>query len=132
MKKAKKHMIIVLVIVGLIVVAARFQTPAEHEYNDAPYLDITYSAKNEHACLTFYKNGKYTMYDCDSEPTSYFFDDENECKYNYVPEENKVYFICENSVWNINSGSIKIFKWTDKEIVFDYKGETKKFYKEVK
>ena len=93
------------------------------EYQDAPYLDTRYRGDNGQACLTFYKNGRYSMYDCDSEPTDYKFDSESECKYNYDKENNKIYFKCKN----VKDNYIKIKKWDKEHITFIYEGEEKTF-----
>ena len=45
----------------------------EVEYKNITYQEIV-NNKPVYACITFYKNNDYSMYDCDSEPTSYFFD----------------------------------------------------------
>ena len=97
---------------------------------DAKYLDIEYVGDDGWACLSFYENGEYSMYDCDSEPTSYAFDSENGCKYKYYKNKQQIVFKCKYNDWLNNTIKIKIKKWTKDEIVFEYKGETKKFIRE--
>ena len=95
---------------------------------DVPYTDITYSARGEWACLTFYKNGKYSLYDCDSEPTDYFFDSENECTYKYFSNNKIIKFKCKYKTKYKHRDYIKILEWDNKHIKFDYEGKKKTFY----
>lgn len=82
--------------------------------------DTTYVGDEGTACLTFHKDG-YSLYDCDSEPTNYFFDSENECTYIY--NKDTMRFKCEYN----NGGNIKILNWTKEEFKFKYKNEIKIF-----
>ena len=79
MKKNKNKIVIVLISVILVIGLLFLIGP-----HNKPYTGITYSARNERACLVFHKNGKYSMNNCDGEPTNYFFDDEHECTYKYL------------------------------------------------
>lgn len=100
-------------------------------YQDAPYLNIRYAAKDEWACLEFRTNGDYTMYDCDSEPTNYFFDSENECTYNYIESKNEVNFKCDNEYSSVKNKSIKIIEWDENKIRFSFDNEEKTFYANI-
>lgn len=88
--------------------------------------DTTFVGDDGLACLTFYRDGKYSMYDCDSEPTRYFFDSENECSYKYEKEYMK--FKCKYNYSNIKDRKIKIINWDYKEFRFIYNGDEKTFY----
>ena len=79
MSKNSLYIIIFLIIV--IALGTYFTLNDLKEETFKAIYDVTYTSKDNDACLTFYKKGKYSMYDCDSEPTSYFFDSENECTY---------------------------------------------------
>lgn len=124
-----------LIIVGIVLIIGiglfvYFNLNKSINYEDAPYLNIRYREKDEWACLEFRTNGSYTMYDCDSEPTNYFFDSENECTYNYLKEKSEVNFKCKSSVYGIKNKSIKILEWDEKKIKFSFDKEEKTFYAE--
>ena len=87
--------------------------------------DVTYVGDDGLACLTFYKDGSYSLYDCDSEPTRYFFDSENVCTYTY--KNNIMTFDCKYNYGNTKDKSIEILNITDKEFKFNYKGTVKTF-----
>lgn len=93
-----------------------------------PFLNIRYERKDGWACLEFREDGDYTMYDCDSEPTNYFFDSENECIYKYLNDKKEINFKCEASVWDIEEKNIKIENWTRNKITFTIDGKTETFY----
>ena len=125
MKKNKNKIVIVLISVILVIGLLFLIGP-----HNKPYTGITYFARNERACLVFHKNGKYSMNNCDGEPTNYFFDDEHECTYKYLKEENKLEFNCE--IEPDPNGTIKVLEWDIKHIKFIYKGKTKTFYSRFK
>ena len=79
MKKNKNKIVIVLISVILVIGLLFLIGP-----HNKPYTGITYFARNERACLVFHKNGKYSMNNCDGEPTNYFFDDEHLCYFFYL------------------------------------------------
>ena len=58
MRNKIRIILLAVIIIALVVVLLLF-LGTNKNYN-APYLDITYSSRNDQlACLTFYKNGKY-------------------------------------------------------------------------
>lgn len=126
----KKKIIFCLIIVLLLILIAFVIINVLNKVNgfDAPYKDLTYSATNGRACLTFYKNGKYSMYDCDSEPTSYYFDSENECTYKYYSVSKKIKFKCKHETEYKHKNYIKVLEWDNKHIKFIYEGKEKTFY----
>lgn len=125
MNKNKK---LIIIIVSIVLFVFIFSVIFNMIGKDAPYTDITYSAKDEWACLTFYKNGKYTLYDCDSEPTDYFFDSDNKCTYKYYSKIKIIKFKCKYKTKLLQKNYIKILEWDKKHIKFDYEGEKKTFY----
>ena len=128
MKKSKNIIVIVILMIVVIILCLNHKIGA----SDAPYLNITYSARNDWACLTFYRNGRYTMYDCDSEPTNYFFDDEHECTYKYFKKESRLEFDCKIEPNPDGKNSIKVLEWDKKHIKFLYYGQAKTFYSRYK
>ena len=124
-KRLTALIIAFLLVIGLIV----FTIVKIVTKNDKPtykiIYDVTYVGDEGLACLTFYKDGTYSLYDCDSEPTRYFFDSENECTYTY--KKNVMTFECKYNYGNTKDKSIEILNITDKEFKFNYKGEIKTF-----
>ena len=90
-----------------------------------PIYNITYIGDDNEACLTFINKKEYSLYDCDSEPTSYFFDNEAECSYKIVGDE--IIFKCKYNIYNSKTNKIKVTKWTEKEFSFIYENEEKTF-----
>ncbi|MDO4995722.1 MAG: hypothetical protein Q4E69_00945 [Bacilli bacterium] len=124
--KSKRLMLIIiiisLIIIGLVVI---FNNIKRSNYHDAKYLGIMYQEEHdEYACLTFDTNGRYSLYDCDSEPTSYFFDDENECTYSY-DNKDTIYFDCK---YKSKQNKIKVVEWTKDVFRFEIDGKVKNFY----
>ena len=91
-------------------------------FKDKGYYDITYRSLDNSACLTFYSDKEYSLYDCDSEPTSFFFDSENECTYKY--SGGYMTFNCKYKSENNKTNKIKVLKWTKKEFNFKYNNNT--------
>lgn len=97
--------------------------------NDVKYQNIRYQeiAEDEGklhtvwACITFYDKGSYSLYDCDSEPTSYPFDDEWECTYTY--KDNKIKFNCKENT----DSSIEVLNWDEDTFEFKYNEEVRTF-----
>ena len=118
--------VVVLFILFLLVFKICTDLIREQSFNtyDIVY-DVTYTNDEGNACLTFYKNGKYSMYDCDSEPTDYFFDSENECTYSY--KKDYIYFDCRYNYSNLKDNKIKILSWNKQEITFKYGNKTETF-----
>lgn len=104
-------------------------TGCNSNLKDADYEDIWYQEINTlddetytlWACIEFYDNGNYNLYDCDSEPTEYPFDNEWECKYKY--HDNIMDFKCKIG----KGGSIKILKWDEETFEFEYDGKKRTF-----
>jgi hypothetical protein len=65
------------------------------------------------------------MYDCDSEPTNYFFDSENECTFKYDGTYMK--FDCKNNFSDKDIDTIKILSWDKYTFRFKYGDEEKVF-----
>ena len=124
----KKKLLIIIPVLVLLVAILCIVYFVKHKNNgDAfePHYSITYQENGtDYACLTFYQDGDYSLYDCDSEPTDYLFDSEWDCKYSLDKKKGMINFICPNSE-NVN---IKVKKWSETEFIFEYKGEEKTFY----
>lgn len=91
------------------------------------YTNITYREENDGwACLTFYDDGDYSMYDCDSEPTNYFFDSEAECTYKYTGD--KIKFKCKYDINKHKNNYIEIKEWDKSVLKFTMDGQEKVFY----
>lgn len=91
------------------------------------YTNITYREENDGwACLTFYDDGDYSMYDCDSEPTNYFFDSEAECTYKYTGD--KIKFKCKYYINEHKNNYIEIKEWDKSVLKFTIDGQEKVFY----
>lgn len=116
----------------LVVIAMLFLVTGCSKNEEVPYPGIRYQEVREDenelhtvwACIRFLDNGKYSLYDCDSEPTSYAFDNEWECTYKY--QNNKMRFNCKYG----DGAVIKITKWDEETFEFIYDGETKTFKSE--
>ena len=125
--KSKIMIIVGLVLAQLLVgVFIIFEKSEIGNGSDAPYLEIRYNS-NDRACLTFYENGKYSMYNCDSDPTNYFFDNENDCTYKYYSSSNKIIFKCNYNSKYKHHNYIKVLEWDENHIKFDYEGDIKTF-----
>ena len=90
-----------------------------NDSDDFKYNDISYSNYSEYICFHFYDNHKYSLYDCDSEPTDLPFDSEFECKAYYFEDESKMKFKCKHS----RSSTIDIIEWTKNKFIFEYNGK---------
>lgn len=126
MKNKKTFIGIIIIIIILIVIGiVLYAISNKHQYHDAKYMNITYQEEHgEYACLRFLKDGEYSMYDCDSEPTSYFFDNENECTYSF-DNKDTIYFDCK---YKSNQNKIKVIEWTKDAFIFEIDGKVKNFY----
>ena len=107
---------------------------------EGEYLEITYKGDKEveadgyelyFACLTFYEDSDYELYDCDSEPTSYAFDSESDCSYKYYKEKKEIVFNDCNPEYGEINYRIKIKEWTKDKFSFYYEGELKEFLSEA-
>lgn len=103
-------------------------TTGSSKENIKPYYNIRYVGDEGTACLTFYNENEYSLFDCDSEPTEYFFDSEDECTYKISGDE--MIFDCKYNIMNSKTHKIKITKWTKDEFSFIYNGKEKTFIKE--
>lgn len=101
----------------------------ENNQEIKPIYNVKYKEVGEYACITFRDEKKYSMYDCDSEPTHYFFDSESECEYEF--KGNKIYFDCKYEYEEHKRDYIEIITWTKDELIFNYEGEIKTFKKEA-
>ena len=122
-----KKVLLLLALLLIITGCGKKEEKNDNTNYDAPYLDITYKPKKALACLTFYKDGEYSMYDCDSEPTSYAFDSENDCTYKYY--KNRVKFNCKNSVHHRRKVVIDILEWDESKLTLKYDGKKITFYR---
>lgn len=93
-----------------------------------PYYNIKYVGDDGLACLTFLNNKEYSLFDCDSEPTEYFFDSEDECTYKLNDDE--MIFNCKYNIMNSKTNKIKLTKWNKDEFSFIYNGNNKTFKSE--
>ena len=120
--------LILLTIMLLIITACSSET-IEVEYQNITYEEISIDENNnvstEYACITFYDDGEYSMYDCDSEVTNYYFDSENECKYFY--DGDKIKFKCKYNYSNVKNKPIEIITWDKDTFEFKYNGDIKIF-----
>ena len=121
----KKIIIYLLVILGIFTITG-CSKEEQYETFDMVY-DVTYVSENEDACLTFYKNGKYSLYDCDSEPTDYFFDSESECTYTYT--NGYMNFKCKYKDPKHKDSKIRILNCNEEEFKFVYDDEEVTFKK---
>ena len=111
-----------LIIFCLLILCCACGKDKKLDINDSDefkYTDVSYSNLSEYICFHFYDNHKYSLYDCDSEPTGLPFDSEMECKAYYFEDESKMKFKCEYG----GSSTIDIIEWTKDKFVFEYKGE---------
>lgn len=122
----KKNIIIYLIVILGIFNITGCGKEEQYETFDIVY-DVTYVSEDEDACLTFYKNGKYSLYDCDSEPTDYFFDSESECTYTY--KNGYMNFICKYINPKHKDSKIRILNWNEEEFKFEYDDEVVTFKK---
>ena len=112
----------ILIIICLLLCSACANKANDKKLNiensdEFKYNDVSYSNYDEYICFHFYDNHKYSLYDCDSEPTDFPFDSEMECKAYYFEDESKMKFKCEYG----GSSTIDVIKWTEEEFVFEYK-----------
>ena len=123
----RKILIIIPIIVLLsIILSIVFvvKNKNKNEYTMNSYLFVTYQENGkDYACITFYQDGDYSLYDCDSEPTNYPFDSEWNCTYSFDNKNGVISFSCPDS----RDTSIKVVRWTEKEFSFEYEGEKKTF-----
>lgn len=126
MKRKKVLYSIIFLIIFFIIFFIFMINVKDHSYNNIkPYYNITYVGDNGNACLTFINKKEYSMYDCDSEPTNYFFDSEAECSYKITGDE--IIFDCKYDIYNTKLKKIKVTNWTNSEFTFIYNGEEKTF-----
>ena len=118
---------LIIFLVSLIAVGTYFTLNDFNEEVLKPVYDVTYTSDANDACLTFYKKGKYSMYDCDSEPTAYFFDSENECT--YKTKNSEIRFNCKYG--DNKNGKIKVLSWNNEKFEFMYEGEKITFNKKT-
>ena len=87
------------------------------------FLNITYQQVRDdkfvNACLTFEDNNKYTLYDCDSEPTEFPFDSEWECTPYYNDKQRIIVFKCKSGT----TSTIDILTWNKNEFIFKFDGK---------
>ena len=122
--------VLTAILVGVMIFSKKSKTDEDKTSNQVisfpeELLDITYQeykdGEYEYACITFYKDNKYSLYDCDSEPTNYPFDSEWECEPKY--DGKKITFECLDN----KKVTIDIVKWDKEEFVFKYNGEEHTF-----
>lgn len=119
-------MIVGFILVVLLLVFIFIKTFKKEEKPNFKLLyDITYVGDDGMACLTFYKDKTYSLYDCESEPTRYFFDSENECTYSYVGKY--MTFDCKYNYDKTKEKKIEILNIDKNEFKFNYKGTIKTF-----
>jgi len=125
----KKKLLVIIPIVILLVVILVFVFNSKKKEKDvveewASYVYTTYRENGtDYACITFYDNGKYSLYDCDSNPTKYPFDSENECTYVFDNKAHIMNFYCKDN----QNYDIKVLKWNEIEFSFEYAGQKKTF-----
>ena len=127
MRRSEKRIlysVIVFTIVLVVLMIVERNKNSDDDFVNASFpeelLNITYREYKDDefidACLTFYDDNKYSLYDCDSEPTNYPFDSEWECKAEYDNGRNEIIFKCLED----KKVKIKINKWDKEEFVFEY------------
>lgn len=90
-----KKIIIIFVLLILCSCSVNSNDDVPKEYQSIRYQEVDSENQTQYACITFFAKGEYSMYDCDSEPTNYFFDNENECNYEYDSEDKEIEFDCK-------------------------------------
>lgn len=123
----KKNLLLFFLLLMFMIGLTGCEKEEINETFDIVY-DVTYVSENENACLTFYKNGEYFLYDCDSEPTDYFFDSESDCTYTY--KNGYMKFKCKYKDPQHKDQKIRVLNWTDEEFKFKYDDEIIIFKKE--
>ena len=124
----KKLFILIPILILLIVIIVVINRPKKDETKGVEewtsYIYTTYRENGtDYACITFYDNDKYSLYDCDSEPTNYPFDSENECIYSFDNKAHIIYFDCKDE----KKYEIKVLKWNEKEFSFEFEKQKKTF-----
>ena len=89
--------ILVLLIVILVIVFTKYKK--NNEVLMEAHRGIIYREVGYDACLSFYDDDVYSLYDCDSEPTDYPFDSEWECEYFFDNKEETITFPSVLSFW---------------------------------
>ncbi len=124
-----KKILMIIVVLLLVGCGSKKEGLDESNLRDVEYKKITYREivdnKPTYACITFYKDNTYSMYDCDSEPTEYFFDSENECTMKYDGTYMK--FDCK---YSSDMDTIKILSWDKYTFRFQY-GDEEKIFKSI-
>ena len=117
-----KKIIIIIVVTVIINIGLLYIVGRVPSYNNRYY------SLNETACLTFYDDKNYDLYDCDSEPTDYSFDSEKICTYDYDFLSSKARFKCKEGLKSERNTTIKIMGWYKHILIFRYKNTIKIFY----
>lgn len=125
MKKRIIFIIFILILILLITTIVCVKIKNHKKGGKDGIYNITYVSKESDACLTFYNKSNYSLYDCDSEPTDYFFDTESECTYKY--DGTYITFKCKYNIQNAKTNKIKVIKWDEKTFEFEYEGKSETF-----
>ena len=120
MKKKIIYIAVVLILIlGITLII--FINKKNNKSNAKSFYNITYVSSDNDACLTFYDASTYSLYDCDSEPTDYFFDSENECTYDY--DGKYMTFDCKYYSQAISTDKIEVLKWDKQIFKFTYENK---------
>lgn len=126
MKNKKIQFVCIFIIIIFVCFFLFIINVKDHSlYNIKPHYNIEYVGDDGSACLTFISKKEYSMYDCDSEPTNYFFDSEAECSYKIKGDE--IIFDCKYNIYNSKTNKIKVTNWTNEEFSFIYNNKEKTF-----
>lgn len=117
--------VLVLLIGVLLITGCSNKEENDKDAKIEELLNVRYHEVDNMACITFYGEGRYSMYDCDSEPTNYFFDSESECTYEL--NGNKMNFKCEHEIQEHKNNYIEILEWTKDTFKFKMDGKIKEF-----
>ena len=123
----RKKLFIVIIVLLLLATCIFFvfknrytRNKEDNKVEFEPHYFIEYAEEHDNmdiACITFYHNGEYTLFDCDSEPSHYPFDSEWNCKYEL--ENDEIHFTCPDS----EDTTIKLTRWSEGEFYFIYEGK---------
>jgi len=118
--------ILILLIIILVIVFTN-RNKNDNEPSMEAHRGIIYREVGNDACISFYDDDVYSLYDCDSEPTSYPFDSEWECEYFFDNSEEIITFKCVDK----DDIKIKVLSWTEDEFSFLFDGK-ERFFKAIK
>lgn len=110
-----KRLILIIIIIFLIfILSLSFYNKSSEDFDISDYYNIEYIYEGEEmskSCLTFLKDGVFSEYDCDSEPTDIKFSGEFCHHYSYDKNSKNLTFYCEYDT-NADKFNVKVLNWT--------------------